>query len=171
VILLTDIPEREKYVDQVVTTQIQFLRDIDDEKIFGECLSRALTRVALDTNKSYKLRFLAPQEILFKESEPASSVYFVKRGGLRAIKDYGGQNIILGPVQAGEFVGEMAHFNGQPRSATVQAVSDCEMIEIPTGVLDMVLFSKPAWAKALIGTLAKRLMRSNTPTANSTLKS
>lgn len=45
--------------------------------------------------------------------------------------------------------------------ATVQAIGDCELIEIPMGTLDMVLFSKPAWSKALVATLSRRLKRSN----------
>jgi CRP/FNR family cyclic AMP-dependent transcriptional regulator len=43
----------------------------------------------------------------------------------------------------------------------VKALSDCELIEIPIGTLDTVLFSKPAWARALMMTLSKRLKRSN----------
>ena len=47
--------------------------------------------------------------------------------------------------------------NHEPRFATVTAAKDCELIEIPFGTLDIVLFTKPAWAKALVMTLSKRL--------------
>lgn len=74
-----------------------------------------------------------------------------------AWKSKNGQRVDLGKIKAGEFVGEMAHINKEPRSATVTAVTDCELIEIPFGSLDPILFSKPSWSKALFVTLSKRL--------------
>ena len=86
----------------------------------------------------------------------------MKSGELTATKEGSNQNVTLGKIKAGEFVGEMAHINNETRSATVQANCDCELIEIPMGTLDLVLFSKPMWAKALVATLSKRLKASNT---------
>ncbi|MBL7688606.1 MAG: Crp/Fnr family transcriptional regulator, partial [Bdellovibrionaceae bacterium] len=69
-----------------------------------------------------------------------------------------------------EFVGEMAHINQEPRSASVKALEDCELIEIPNGSLDLVLFSKPAWAQALMRTLSRRLKRINETLAKTSQK-
>jgi CRP-like cAMP-binding protein len=104
---------------------------------------------------------VAPNEFLFKEGEIAKHVFIVKRGRLRAMKGRGEKQITLGEIGAGEFVGEMAHINHEPRSASVQALEDCELIEIPFGSLDMVLFSRPAWSQALVLTLSKRLKSTN----------
>ncbi|MCB0415661.1 MAG: Crp/Fnr family transcriptional regulator, partial [Bdellovibrionales bacterium] len=56
---------------------------------------------------------------------------------------------------------EMAYINGEPRSADVVALSDCELIEFGVDRLDSLLFKKPSWSKALMKTLSKRLKRAN----------
>lgn len=166
-ILLTPLPANERYVDQVVTCQVQFLPDYRDETKLAQYLSRALNRVSLEEESSYRLMFLSPTEVLFREGAEANSVFFVKKGKLEVVKDFERGHVLIGEVAQGEFVGEMAHFNGEPRSATVRAISDCELIEIPSGTLDMILFSKPSWAKALMATLARRLKRTNDQIAKS----
>lgn len=161
VILLSEIPEDQTFVNEVVTGQVQFLTHWRNESLFNEFLIRALNKVSLDDDSTYRLKFLASNEILFHENEKAESVFIVKKGEMEAIKKVDQKDHILGKINAGEFVGEMAHFNEANRSATVKALVDCELIEIPMGTLDMVLFSKPAWARALVATLSKRLGRTN----------
>jgi CheY-like chemotaxis protein len=161
IIIVSPIPDKEHFVDQVVTGQIQFLTDIRDDRLPTTCFTKALNRLVDQNDFTYRLRFLAPDDVLFKEGEEATSVFIVRSGELHAFKSFGSAIRVLGQIQKGEFVGEMAHFNDEPRSATVKALSDCELIEIPFGTLDTVLFSKPAWSKALMSTLSKRLKRSN----------
>ncbi len=87
----------------------------------------------------------------------------MRSGRLIAIAHHGAAEAReLGIVETGEFVGEMAYINGEPRSATVKALDLCELIEIPVHLLDHVLFTKPAWAKALMKTLSKRVKAANT---------
>lgn len=161
VILVSNIPDHEHFVDEVVTGQVQFLTDLGDAAQFNRCLTKALNRLSQGENSGYRLKFLSAGDVLFREGEKASCVYFVKKGRLEALKKTGAQDVVLGAVVTGEFVGEMAHINGEPRSASVRAVSECELIEIPMNTLDMVLFSKPVWAKALVATLSKRLKSTN----------
>ncbi len=161
IILASAIPEQETFVDQVVTCQVQYLTNLQNDVMISTCLAKALNRLADDKKFAYRLRFLSPKEILFREGDEAHSVYIVKRGEMHAIKGDGLNAKILGKITIGEFVGEMAHINGEPRSATVIATADCELIEIPRGTLDTVLFSKPAWTKALVATLSKRLKKTN----------
>jgi CRP-like cAMP-binding protein len=161
VIIASPIPDKEHFVDQVVTGQIQFLTDIQDDQLASVCFTKGLNRLVDEKDFTYRLKFMAPEDVLFREGETAASVFIVKGGELQAFKSFGSAIRVLGQIGKGEFVGEMAHFNSEPRSATVKALSDCELIEIPFGTLDTVLFSKPAWAKALMATLSKRLKRSN----------
>jgi CRP/FNR family transcriptional regulator, cyclic AMP receptor protein len=157
IIIVSSLPEEEHFVDEVVTGQVQFLTDSSDERKLRTCLNRALNFVALGDEAGYRLRFLNPDDILFNEGEKGDCAYIVKKGELEAIKD----SQKLGNILAGEFVGEMSHFNGEPRSATIKAITNCELIQIPFGSLDGVLFAKPAWSKALVMTLTKRLKNTN----------
>lgn len=160
-ILLSSVPENELFVDEVVTGQVQFLAHSEIESKLPNCLVRALNRISLGDNSFYRLRFLTPHEVLFQEGDVAESVFIVKSGELTAIKKNSEKNVLLGTIKPGEFVGEMAHINNDSRTATVRAMTDCELIEIPNGTLDLVLFSKPLWARALVSTLSKRLRLSN----------
>lgn len=161
IIIISPIPDKEHLVDEVVTGKVQFLTDPGNEFLLIQSINRALNKLTQGQQAEYQIKFLAPSEILFSEGENGSCVYFVKRGKLKACKGIGQERVMLGEINTGEFVGEMAHINGEPRSATVEAVTDCELIEIPFGTLDTVLFSKPAWSKALLQTLSKRLKKTN----------
>ena len=54
------------------------------------------------------------------------------------------------------------------RSANVEALTDCELIEIPIGTLDRLLYRRPSWSKTLMLTLSKRLTQANEKIASST---
>jgi CRP/FNR family transcriptional regulator, cyclic AMP receptor protein len=161
IIIASDLPEREHFVDQIVTQKVQFLIDEKDEDKFVRCLTIGLNRIETSDAAEYSLRFMAPGEVLFEEGEQADNVYIIKRGILRAQARRDGQVVVLGDAVQGEFVGEMAHINHESRSATVVALEDCELIVIPIGTIDNVLFSKPVWAQALVRTLSKRLKKTN----------
>lgn len=156
-IIMSSIPDKEQFVDEVVTGKVQFLTDPTDDAKLHQSIARALNRLADLQNHGYRVLFLVSGDILFNEGDMGQSAYIVKTGEMKATKKMNDHNIIIGKIQAGEFVGEMAHINHEPRFATVTAVKDCELIEIPFGTLDIVLFSKPAWSKALVLTLSKRL--------------
>lgn len=161
VIIMSPLPDTSQFVDEVVTGQVHILTRPTDEPTFIEHLTRALNWIARGDNSNYRLKFLAANQILIREGEHAESVYLVKKGTLKAYKVDEGRETLLGHINPGEFVGEMAYINGEPRSANVMSLSECELIEIPNNYLDVVLFSKPAWSKALVKTLSLRLKNSN----------
>ena len=166
IVVLSDIPDQESFVDEVVSGRLQFLHKPIDPQKLNEVIGKALNRSALGAGgePEFRLKFLSPGEILFRQGDPADCAFLVKKGKLRAYKkDWGEETKTLGEIMPGEFVGEMAHINGEPRSADVEALEECELIEIPLGTLDMLLFSKPAWSKALMKTLSKRLKSANNP--------
>lgn len=160
VIWLTPIPEEDFKVDDVVTGQLQFLSSHNEDGLFAQCLSRAMNYlVSANEENVFSLKFLASNDILLKEGEEGKSVYLVRKGDLKACLKKGEDEIVLGQITKGEFVGEMAYINGSPRSADVVALTDCELIEFPADKLDHLLFLKPSWSKALIKTLSMRLKR------------
>ena len=160
-ILLAPIPERDILVDEVAINKVQFIENPKNDQEMARCLARALNFLNNENGPEFRLRFLAPEDQLLREGDVGQTVYMVKRGSLRAYTQANGQEIHLGSIEPGDFVGEMAYINGEPRSASVSALSDCELIEIPSDHLDHVLFRKPGWAKALLKTLSKRVKRGN----------
>ncbi len=161
VILLSPIPDKEHFVDEVALGRVQFLNPAEIDLNIGKCLARALNYLSQSEVPEFRLRFLAPGDLLIRQGDIAESVYIVKRGTLKAFLGNQGSESVLGEISVGEFVGEMAYINGEPRSAHVTATSDCELIEIPVDHLDHLLLQKPAWSKALMKTLSKRIKIAN----------
>ncbi|MGZ3744096.1 MAG: cyclic nucleotide-binding domain-containing protein [Pseudobdellovibrionaceae bacterium] len=161
VIILAPVADEDRFIDEVVTGQVQYLSGTGQVKILINHITRALNWVAHEDKSIYHLRFLSPNEHLIKEGDKADFVYILKSGELKAYKTENGKEVLLGMIYPGEFVGEMAYINGEARSANVMSITDCELIEIPSASLDAVLFSKPSWSKALLKTLSKRLKNSN----------
>jgi signal transduction histidine kinase len=66
---------------------------------------------------------LAPGEVIFREGDPGDVMYLVGKGSVKISKSgRGGQQETLGFIQSGNFFGEMALLDGEPRSAMATAV-------------------------------------------------
>jgi CRP-like cAMP-binding protein len=104
---------------------------------------------------------LSAGEMLIHEGDESLEMYYVQSGTLAVFKRKGDSEHQIGTIIAGELVGEMSFLDKQPRSATVKAMTDCELIEVPHEKFDKLLNSHPKWFKALIHTLCDRLRKAN----------
>lgn len=168
IVIMTIVADHDLFQKDPTKHRLQFLTEPENETSILNSLSVLLPPSLLAqknddlADQEYTLRHLHAGELLFTEGDEAKVVYIVKNGTLRAFSDsISGARITLGDITAGEFVGEMGHFNHEPRSATVEAISEVELVEIPLSSLENVIFSKPSWAKALVKTLSLRLRRAN----------
>lgn len=165
-LIIADLPpEKETFIDELASGRLQFLVNPPASDSFQSEFSRRLFRafnyVSHTEKGEYCVRYLAKGEHLMKEGEKGDFVYFVKRGRLSAYKESDGEKRILGPIEVGEFVGEMAYINNEARSANVIALQDCELIEVPIGVFESLLYKRPSWSRALMLTLSKRVKLAN----------
>ena len=105
---------------------------------------------------------LKPEDFLMREGEASDSMYYVKSGTLAIYKRKGGAEKQIGTIYAGELVGEMSFLDSQPRSASVKAIQESEVVEIPRVKFNKFLEGQPSWFRALLETLLDRLRRANT---------
>jgi CRP/FNR family transcriptional regulator, cyclic AMP receptor protein len=99
----------------------------------------------------------AEGQILFKEGDPSEGVFRLLSGCVEVLRDLDGHLILLGTVDAGQFIGEMGVVENRPRSATVRAATDVEAeFFTPTEFLDQIAGS-PQAARELILRLSQRL--------------
>ncbi|RZA04634.1 MAG: cyclic nucleotide-binding domain-containing protein [Proteobacteria bacterium] len=103
------------------------------------------------------IKHLKKGEILVKEGETSNSMYWVQSGTLRLYKKKAPGFIELGVVHSGEVVGEMSFLDNAPRSASVEALQPCDIVEIPRGKFEEFINAQPSWMKALVQTLVTRL--------------
>jgi CRP-like cAMP-binding protein/Fe-S-cluster-containing hydrogenase component 2/thioredoxin reductase len=77
------------------------------------------------------LKSYAAGEVLFREGDAADGLYLIRRGSVTVSREFGGREVVLSYVAAGNFVGEMALTARLPRSATVRAAvySEAVMLE------------------------------------------
>src|SRR5438477_4368622 len=69
-------------------------------------------------------------ETLFSEGEAGDALYVVVFGRLRALRGTEDGRQVLGEIGRGESVGEMALLTGEPRSATVHAIRNTELVKL-----------------------------------------
>ena len=104
---------------------------------------------------------LEKDELLIREGENSHTMYWLQDGQLVVIKRRGTEEVVLGHIFAGELVGEMSFLDNEPRSASVKAITDCELIEIPREAFDKVFSTQPPWFQGLVKTLTDRLRKAN----------
>ena len=99
----------------------------------------------------------AKEHVLFREGDPADSVFRLLRGSVDILRELDGDPILLSTVGAGQFIREMGVVENRPRSATARAASEVEVeIFTPTEFLDHIA-SSPRAARELIERLSQRL--------------
>lgn len=106
-------------------------------------------------------RFAAGEHIM-RMGEPGISALILKEGEAEVqLEKPSGAPIKLSRIGSGELFGEIALFDGEPRSASVIALRDCVAIEISRGLLLREISEQPEVALKLLSLLAKRLRRSD----------
>jgi CRP-like cAMP-binding protein len=101
-------------------------------------------------------------ELLFSEGENSRAMYLVKSGMIRIFKKKGDAAIELDTIRAGQILGELAFLDGNPRSASGEALTDCELLEISGPTFQATLGSMPEWLKIMLKTVVGRLRSAST---------
>ena len=98
--------------------------------------------------------------IIFSEGDSSDSLYIVSSGKVKAvIHDEEGKEIILNLHGEGEYFGEMALIDGEPRSATIMTKEPTELLVISRKDFKRVVTSNPEMAFNLLAGVTRRLRR------------
>lgn len=82
--------------------------------------------------------------IVVSEGDPGDSVFLIACGSVRVLVVGGhGRPLEIRRLDAGDFFGEVAALSGRPRTATVVAVADCELLEVDRWALEMLVEARP----------------------------
>lgn len=101
-------------------------------------------------------------EVLFQEGEPSKDLYIIQKGIVRIYRQAEGGGIWpLALVHAGGFVGEMAFFDGKPRSATADAVTEVTALKLEATKLEKEIKKLPPWVMTMVKSLADRVRDTN----------
>jgi CRP/FNR family cyclic AMP-dependent transcriptional regulator len=100
---------------------------------------------------------LKPGETLFSEGDPALCMYVVRSGTVRVTSG----STVLEEIGAGSILGEMALIEDTPRSATVTAVTDCEIAMVDHRRFLFLVQQTPSFALNVMKVLSHRLREMN----------
>jgi hypothetical protein len=83
-------------------------------------------------------------DILITEGEPGSSLFVLTSGYAKAfVRNPQGKHVFVRALREGDFFGEISILTGKPRTATVTAGTDCELLELDRVTLDAIAETKP----------------------------
>jgi CRP/FNR family cyclic AMP-dependent transcriptional regulator len=106
-------------------------------------------------------KVLKDGQILFKAGDKSDGMYLIRRGELRIYLEQNGKEVTLVTIGSGGMVGEMALFDGQPRSASVKAVKEAEVTHITADDFGKLMKQIPKWFVSLMTSLSGRLRQTN----------
>lgn len=104
---------------------------------------------------------LAAGTTVFRQGDTGGSIYVIRAGLVRVIKESRGRQRVVTTLGPGDFFGEMAVVTGRPRSATVEVVEDSELLKIPADKLQEMVLDHGEVAIRVIRHLAERLENAN----------
>jgi CRP/FNR family transcriptional regulator, cyclic AMP receptor protein len=113
------------------------------------------------------LRRFAAGQVLFTEGEPSEHLYVVRSGRVRVfVQSVHGEEMTLSVLGPGDTLGELSMIDGEPRSASAQAISGAELLTLPAAAVRAVLRADPVLLLATAATLAATVRRLTGGTAD-----
>ncbi|QQG35190.1 MAG: cyclic nucleotide-binding domain-containing protein [Micavibrio aeruginosavorus] len=106
-------------------------------------------------------RALPRGEVIISQGEMGVSAFLIQSGEVVVFTESGGKRVELARMGPGQIIGEMALVVDGPRSATVQALTDCNLIVITRDVLQEKIQKSDPTIRALLPMLMKRIAQSN----------
>ena len=107
-------------------------------------------------------RQFAAQRIIFREGDASDTCYVMRSGHARAVhKHTDGRTIALAHFGPGDIFGELAMFDDERRSATVQTLDSVHAIAISGTDMRRLLREHPDIAAKLVIALGRRLRECN----------
>jgi CRP-like cAMP-binding protein len=104
-----------------------------------------------------KQRRVGRNQVLFRQGEPADSLYIIASGRLRiSAADRVGNETVLAFLGAGEVVGEMGLLSDKPRSATAAASTDAELLQLRKTDFDPLFASNLEAMRDLVRAVSRR---------------
>jgi CRP-like cAMP-binding protein len=107
----------------------------------------------LDTQCSW--RRTPRKQWIIDYQDQSNDVFFIVSGTVRVtIQSVSGRDVLLREIDAGEFFGELAAIDNQPRSAGIVAVTDATVARMPAAVFRAAVHAHPDVCDQLLALLA-----------------
>jgi CRP-like cAMP-binding protein len=117
-------------------------------------------------------RELPKGAVLYEQGEPGDALYIVRAGRLKAtVTDASGRERVLAIYGNGDFFGELALVSAQPRTATVTAVTDSNLLVLRREDFEKFLANNLQAMRRIIGVITERQTMTPTVALRQTVES
>jgi CRP/FNR family transcriptional regulator len=99
---------------------------------------------------------------VFHEGDHSDACYIVRSGDLRVTREHpDGRAIALATLGPGDIFGELAMLDGEARSASVEALTECQLLALPAADVRRLLRGSSEITVKLVFALTRRLREAN----------
>ncbi len=100
--------------------------------------------------------------VIFREGDQSDTCYIVRNGHARAVREHGdGRTLTLAHFGPGDIFGELAMFDDERRSATIETLDRVDAIAVLGADMRRLLREHPEIAVKLVISLGRRLREAN----------
>lgn len=116
--------------------------------------------VLADVGRRLRHRHFRRNEVIFHQGDPGDALHVITEGAVKILlPSPEGEEAIIATLKEGDFFGELALLDGQPRSATATAVEPTETLSLPRDIFRELVEKHPELRDALFAALATLLRR------------
>lgn len=102
-------------------------------------------------------KMYAPREIVIRQGEPGDAMFLITRGEVSVVVGRDGNSTAeVARLRQGSLFGEMSLMTGEPRAATVQAVSETELVVVNKDAFAVILKEAPDLLTEMTRVLVER---------------
>ncbi|MEE8524328.1 MAG: cyclic nucleotide-binding domain-containing protein [Thermoanaerobaculia bacterium] len=106
---------------------------------------------------AYSVTDFEPQDFIFKQGDDGEFMYLVKEGEVEVLQELGGGEQQVAVLERGDFFGEMAVLDQEPRSHSVRALTRTKLVEIDRSGFQHMLKRNAEITVRMIRKLSQRL--------------
>jgi NTE family protein/lysophospholipid hydrolase len=105
--------------------------------------------------------WLPQGQALFHEDDPGDSFFLLISGRLyAAVRHRNQEEQVVGEIRRGEIVGEMSMFTGEPRSASIYAARNSEVVKFSKTAFERITSQFPSIMMRIVQIVVRRLQQS-----------
>jgi CRP/FNR family transcriptional regulator, cyclic AMP receptor protein len=144
-------PEHPEKVDATVGFAAERDEHLRRVSLFGECTEEDLRRIA----EISRVVEGPAGTVMTRAGGPGDSFFLIMDGRVSVETPVG----LTDPLQAGDFFGEMSLIDGEPRSATITALTDVRLLVVDRTHFWRLLDEAPNLLRRILVVLSRRVRR------------
>ncbi len=151
--LISEITRAIKERDNTIT-KIETMAYLHMVPLFATLDYDDLYQLSLGTKK---INFRAGKEIVH-QGDAGDSLYIIAEGSAVVTLQKDGRSAELATLNQGDYIGEVSIVSSSPRTATVTAVKNVEVLQLTAQAFDKLLNNKPYLALRIMKDITERLL-------------